>query len=66
MKDLNIYREHVEVMEKAGVDPEYIQGWQGGFLINPMREEQRVNDAYNAGYEDGSERNMENYKNFAK
>jgi hypothetical protein len=66
MKDLNIYREHVEVMEKAGVDPEYIQGWQGGFLINPLREEQRVNDVYNAGYEDGTARNMDNYKNFTK
>ena len=66
MKDLNIYREHVEVMEKAGTDPEYVQGWQGGFLINPIREEQRVNDTYNAGYEDGTERNMDNYKNFTK
>lgn len=66
MKDLNIYREHVDAMEKAGVDPEYIQGWQGGFLVNPIREEQSVNDVYNAGYEDGTAHNMDNYKNFAK
>ena len=65
-EDLKIYHDHVDAMEKAGVDPEYIQGWQGGFPINPIREEQRVNDAYSAGYDDGTERNMDNYKNFAK
>ena len=65
-EDLKIYHDHVDAMEKAGVDPEYIQGWQGGFLINPIREEQRVNEAYSAGFDDGTERNMDNYKNFAK
>jgi len=65
-QDLQTYHAHVDAMEKAGVDAEYIQGWQGGFLINPIREEQRVNDAYNAGYEDGTARNMDNFKNFAK
>jgi len=65
-QDLQTYHAHVDAMEKAGVDPEYIQGWQGGFLINPIREEQRLNDAYSAGYDDGTERNMDNYKKFAK
>ena len=65
-QDLQSYHAHVDAMEKAGVDAEYIQGWQGGFLINPIREEQRVNDAYNAGYEDGTARNMDNFKKFAK
>ena len=65
-QDLQTYHAHVDAMEKAGVDAEYIQGWQGGFLINPIREEQRINDAYNAGYEDGTARNMDNFKNFAK
>ena len=65
-QDLKIYHDHVDAMEKAGVDPEYVQGWQGGFLINPKREEQRVTDAYNAGFDDGAERNMDNYKKFAK
>ena len=64
--DMKIYHDHVDAMEKAGVDPEYIQGWQGGFLINPLREEQRVTDAYSAGYEDGTARNMDNFKKFAK
>ena len=49
-----MYYETIDMLEKAGVDKEYIQGWIGGFLGNPLREEQRVTDAYNAGYEDGS------------
>ena len=65
-QDLQSYRTHVDAMEKAGVDAEYIQGWQGGFLINPLREEQRENDTYTAGYEDGTARNMDNFKKFAK
>lgn len=65
-QDMKIYYAHVDAMEKAGVDPEYVQGWQGGFLVNPKREEQRVTDAYDAGYGDGEERNMDNYKNFKK
>jgi hypothetical protein len=63
---LKTYHDAVDAMEKAGVDPEYIQGWQGGFLINPKREEQRLTEAYEAGYEDGSEKNSDNYKNWVK
>jgi hypothetical protein len=63
---LKTYHDTVDAMEKAGVDPEYIQGWQGGFLINPKREEQRVTEAYEAGYGDGSEQNADNYKNWIK
>ena len=63
---LKIYHDAVDAMEKAGVDPEYIQGWQGGFLINPKREEQRVTEAYEAGYDDGSEKNADNFKNWVK
>jgi len=65
-QDLKIYHDHVDAMEKAKVDPEYVQGWQGGFLVNPKREEQRVTEAYEAGYDDGTARNMDNYKKFAK
>jgi len=64
--DKKIYHDHIDAMEKASVDPEYVQGWQGGFLLNPEREEQGVNDTYNSGYEDGTARNMDNYKKFAK
>ncbi|GIT54651.1 MAG: hypothetical protein Ct9H300mP16_18110 [Pseudomonadota bacterium] len=47
------YYQTVERLEKLGVDPEYVQGWVGGYLGNPEREEQRVSDAYKAGYQDG-------------
>ena len=40
------YYEAVTKMESMGIDPEYIQGWQGGYLLNPEREEQRVTEAY--------------------
>ena len=35
------------------MDPDYLQGWVGGYLGNPQREEQRVSAAYTAGFEDG-------------
>ena len=49
----NAYYETVDHLEKLGIDQDYIQGWVGGYLRNPEREEQRVTDAYKAGYEDG-------------
>jgi len=48
-----IYYETISTMEKKSVDKEYINGWACGFLHNPKREEQRLNDAYNTGYDDG-------------
>ena len=53
-------------MEEMGVDPDYVQGWQGGYLLNPEREEQRVTDAYSAGYEDGKAHNTDNFGNWKK
>ena len=47
------YYETVTKLEKMGADKEYVQGWMGGFLHNPKREEQSITDAYTAGYEDG-------------
>ena len=58
------YYDAVVAMEAAKVDPEYIQGWQCGYLINPMREEQRITDAYEAGYEAGKEKDVEAYKSY--
>lgn len=55
------YHATVSKMEKMNVNKEYIQGWMGGYLDNPMREEQRVNEAYEAGYEDGKSRNADNF-----
>jgi hypothetical protein len=51
----NLYYETIDRMEKAAVDPEYINGWASGFLHNPKREAQRVSDAYDAGYAHGLE-----------
>ena len=53
-------------MEGMNVDQEYVQGLQGGYLLNPEREEQRVNEAYTAGYEDGKAHNMDNFDNWKK
>ena len=49
----NAYYETVAHLENLGIDQDYIKGWVGGYLRNPEREEQRVTDAYKAGYEDG-------------
>ena len=51
-------------MEKEGVDAEYILGWQGGYLGHPQREEQRQTKAYEAGYQDGRDKNTEGYKSW--
>lgn len=56
------YYEAIDRMQKHGVDPEYINGWAGGFLHNPKREEQRLNEAYEAGYEHGLEGNSDDFE----
>jgi len=60
------YRDAITQMEKMHVQEEYILGWQGGFLGHPQREEQRVTEAYEAGYSDGSDRSTENFANWVK
>jgi len=62
----NVYYETIDKMEKSGVDKEYINGWAGGFLHNPKREEQRVNKAYEAGYNDGTAKKADGYKAWVK
>lgn len=59
--DNKLYRETIVEMEKKKVNPEYIQGWIGGFMGNPRREEQRVTEAYEKGYEDGTAKNTSNF-----
>ncbi|MDD9868451.1 MAG: hypothetical protein OXU50_00910 [Gammaproteobacteria bacterium] len=59
------YRDAVVRMEEAGVDPDYVLGWQSGYLGHPPREEQRVSDAYNAGRKDGEEKNADNFSAWA-
>jgi len=60
------YREAITKMEAANVDPEYVLGWQGGFLGHPEREEQRVTDAYTAGFEDGSAKKTDGFDSWKK
>ena len=60
------YRDAISRMEEEGVDPEYILGWQGGYLGHPVREEQRLTEAYQAGFEDGQEKETGNFGNWKK
>ncbi len=60
------YRDAVTRMEELGVDPDYVLGWQGGYLGHPVREEQRVSDAYQAGFEDGQEKETGNFENWKR
>ena len=60
------YYDAVTKMEEMGCDEEYIQGWHAVWLQTPMREGQRVNEAYEAGYADGEEKITDNFGNWAK
>jgi|TARA_B100000767_G_scaffold63816_1_gene59944 hypothetical protein len=60
------YRNAVVKMEEQDVQEEYILGWQGGYLGHPAREETRISDAYNAGFEDGQEKNLANLSDWKK
>jgi hypothetical protein len=48
------YYKTVTELEKMSVNRDYVVGWMGGYLQNPPREEQRVTEAYEAGYADGN------------
>lgn len=63
---MNPYYDAITKMEKAGVDPEYISGWASAYYLNPKREEQRLNDAYNAGYEKGMEKDASGFESWVK
>ena len=58
------YRDATTQMEEIKVQQEYILGWQGGFLGHPQREEQRLTEAYEAGYADGSDKSTKNFNNW--
>jgi hypothetical protein len=62
----NSYYEAIDKMEKAGVQREYILGWASGYLQNPKLEEQRVTDAYEAGYEDGINKKADNFTSWVQ
>lgn len=61
----DVYYETIDKMEKENVSRDYVVGWASGYLQNPKREEQRVNEAYDAGYDDGAEKNAGNFKEWA-
>lgn len=54
------YYDAVTKMEQMGVNEDYVMGWQSGYLQLPQREEQRVTEAYEAGFADGEEKNLDN------
>jgi hypothetical protein len=58
------YYDTLSKLQDMGVDKDYFIGWAGGYLENPEREEQRVNEAYEAGYEDGKAHNTDQAGNF--
>mgnify|MGYP003572870745 CR=1 FL=1 len=60
------YRDAVTQMEALKVQQEYVLGWQGGFLGHPQREEQRLTEAYEAGYQDGVAKTTENFANWVE
>ncbi|GMQ97174.1 MAG: hypothetical protein BMS9Abin15_0873 [Gammaproteobacteria bacterium] len=60
------YYDFVTKMEQASVNDEYIMGWQEGYLQMPEREEQRVTEAWSAGFEDGKNKDMDKFSSWAK
>ena len=61
-----VYYQTIDQMENKGVNPEYISGWASGFLHNPKREEQRADEAYDAGYADGYEKKTDGFTAWIK
>lgn len=51
--DKSTYHSTLKTMQEAGASAEYCHGWASGALENTPLEEQRVTEAYTAGYEDG-------------
>jgi ribosomal protein S2 len=62
--DHALYHKTIVELEKKKVNADYIQGWIGGFMGNPKREEQRVTDAYDQGFEDGENQDTSKHENW--
>ena len=60
------YRDAITRMEELNVQAEYLLGWQGGYLGHPLREEQRITEAYQAGYDDGQAKSTDNFSDWVK
>ena len=61
-----LYHATLKTMQEAGVMPQYSHGWATGALDNTPLEEQRVTDAYTAGFEDGQNAVLDGYKQWIK
>ncbi|MCY4050780.1 MAG: hypothetical protein OXE41_04795 [Gammaproteobacteria bacterium] len=46
------------------ISRQYILGWASGYLGNPEIEEQRITEAWQAGYEDGKNGSTEEAENW--
>jgi hypothetical protein len=64
--DRKFYYDTVTQLEKMPTTAEYMQGWEGGYLGNPMREETRLTPDYEAGYADGKAGKTTNAGNWLK
>ncbi len=62
----NEYYQAINKLEKDGIAQEYVLGWASGFLGNPKVEEQRITEAYAAGYDDGKANNTANAASWPK
>lgn len=58
------YYQTITELERKNVSRDYIVGWASGFLGNPKVEEQRLTEAYEAGYADGQEQCTDNADNW--
>jgi len=64
--DKSQYHSTLKAMHDAGVSDAYYHGWASGALGNPVLEEQRVTEAYTAGYEHGQAGVVDGYKDWVK
>jgi len=60
--DKTTYHASLKKMHEAGVDSHYCHGWASGALQNTALEQQRITEAYSAGYADGKNGETNNYE----
>lgn len=60
--DNKVYHQTLKQMHEAGVSMAYYHGWASGALGNPALEEQRITEAYEAGYADGESGKLDGYQ----
>ena len=58
------YYNTITSLEEQSISKEYILGWASGYLGNPKIEEQRITECWEAGYEDGQQKNTDQAANW--